>query len=104
MEDGKPVQPTRIPVLLVKEITSQLNSLGIDLLNREFVLGTMKYCYDNIALEYEGLVTEISDDAVLQLLADVVFLEIALLGEKGEKLKGKLLEKVLRFRVALVNF
>ena len=82
---------------ILKEITSQLNSMGIDLLNRDFVLATMKSCRESIVSAYSDVTVDISEDSALQLLADIVFLEIALSGNESgefEELRGKLLEKV----------
>lgn len=105
-EPGIPVQPTRIPIQLIKEITSQLNSLGIELLSRDFVLDTMKSCRDTIASAYNDVLMEISEDAALQLLADISFLEIALsVQEMGEfkQVKEKLCEKVT-VSLVLIDF
>ena len=70
-------------------------------MNKSFVLETKKCCQKTIAAEYERLVNsdeEISEDAAMQLLADVGFLEIALAGDKTEDftcVKDLLIEKVL---------
>jgi len=101
-----PIQPTRIPIQLLKEIMSQLNSLGVDLLNRDLVLGTMKSCRESIAAVYSDMMTEISDIAALQLLADTVFLEIALSGQEiGEfnPVKEKLVVKVFLCLNSLIS-
>jgi hypothetical protein len=59
---------------------------------------TMKCCRQDIASKYEEIPRdEMSDDAAMQLIADVVFLEIALGGkEDGEfsNVRKGLLEKV----------
>src|ERR1700736_2795562 len=94
-----PVQPTRIPVQLVKEISSQLNALGIELLSKEFVIGTLKACREAVGSVYNEIVSEgeISSDAALQLLTDVMFLEIGLAsGKEFAPVKDKLIEKVDR--------
>lgn len=92
-----PVQPTRIPILILKEVTSELNSLGIDILSNDFIRGTMKSSRESIAFVYCDVLVEIIEDAAMQLLADIVFLEIALSGQKeGEfqDIREKLSEKV----------
>ena len=63
----------------------------------------MQSCRENIISTYSDVLVDISEDAALQLLADIVFLEIALSRhESGEfqGIKGILLEKV---RVCLIN-
>jgi hypothetical protein len=99
-----PTQPTRIPIRILKELTSHLNSLGIELLNREFVNGIVSLCRENITAVYSDLVNEASSDAALQILTDVAFIEITLAGqEKGEfnKLREELIKKVAFFRLIL---
>lgn len=83
-----PTQPTRIPVRILKDFTSQLNSLGVDLLNREFVYGAMCLCRESIAAVYNDLVSDASSDATLQMLADVSFLEIALRAQEKREFNG----------------
>lgn len=73
-----PVQPTRIPVQLLRELCSRLISLGIEHLNPEFVLGTMRCCREGIAAVYAEMNGDISANAALQLLADLIFLETSL--------------------------
>jgi hypothetical protein len=92
-----PVQPTRIPVQLVKELCSRLISLGIELLSPQFVLGTLRCCRERIATVYDEISDDVSSDAAIQLLADIIFLEVALscpeAGELGQ-VKQKLSDKV----------
>jgi hypothetical protein len=74
-----------------------LNSLGIDLLDPDFVLVALKSCRETIALAYCDILADVSSDATLQLLADITFLEIALSGnESGEfnHVREILVEKV----------
>ena len=73
-----PVQPTRIPIQLLRELCSRLISLGIEHLNPEFVSGTKRYCREGIATVYAEMDEDISANAALQLLADLIFLEISL--------------------------
>ena len=57
----------------------------------------MKSCHESIISAYTDVLIDISEDAALQLLVDISFLEIALSGhESGESrgLREKLLEKV----------
>lgn len=93
-----PVQPTRIPIQILKDITSRLNALGVDLLRRDFVIETMRCCRESIIACIEEIPTEeISADAAMQLIADIVFLEIALGPKGGEELSAArkaLIEKV----------
>jgi hypothetical protein len=66
----------------------------------------MKTCRDTITSAYNDVLVEISEDAALQLLADVIFLEIALsVQEMGEfkQTKEKLLEKVT-LSLVLIDF
>jgi len=88
-----PVQPTRIPILLLRELSSQITSLGIELLSPQFVLGSLRCCRERIATVYDEISDDISSDAALQLLADIIFLEVALsCPEEGEfaQIKPKL--------------
>jgi hypothetical protein len=92
-----PVQPTRILLQLVKEISSRLNALGIELLEREFVNRTLKTCRETVAGVYLEFISsrEVSVDTALQLLAHVVFLQIALSDESElHAIRDKLVEKV----------
>ena len=92
-----PVQPTRILLQLVKEISSRLNALGIELLEREFVNRTLKTCRETVASVYDEFISsrEVSADIALQLLAHVVFLQIALSDESEfHTIRDKLVEKV----------
>jgi hypothetical protein len=92
-----PVQPTRILLQLVKEISSRLNALGIELLEREFVNRTLKTCRETVAGVYREFISsrEVSVDTALQLLARVVFLQIALSDESElHAIRDKLVEKV----------
>ena len=94
---ASPVQPTRIPARLLQEVTSRLNSLGVELLTKEFVLGTMKECRESIATAYDDIGEDISSEAALQLLADILVLEIALSSpEDGEfnSVKQRLIHRV----------
>jgi hypothetical protein len=95
-EPPLPSQPSRIPVLVLKEITSQLNRIGIELLNKEFVHLTAKLCLERIATLYKEIPLEISADAAIQIYADMTFFTIALPGidrdlfkESQEKLREK---------------
>lgn len=95
-----PVQPSRTPIRLLKEIVSRLNSMGIELLDSDFMLATVTACREGIARVYGEILVgekEISSDAAMQLLADVMFLSLALSGEGKddmERVRKKLLEKV----------
>jgi hypothetical protein len=92
-----PVQPSRILLQLVKEMSSRLNALGIELLEREFVNQTLKTCRETVAGVYDEFISsrEVSEDTALQLLADVVFLWIALSGESEfATIRDKLVKKV----------
>ena len=92
-----PVQPTRTAVQLLREISLKLSSLGIELLSPEFVSVALRYCRQRLALLYAEIGGDTSSDAALQLLADVIFLEIALASPtEGEfdTVKKKLLVKV----------
>ena len=72
--------------------------MGIELLDNDFMLATVTACREGIARVYgDILVAEISSDAAMQLIADVIFLSLALSGEgkdEFEHVKKKLLEKV----------
>jgi hypothetical protein len=75
-----------------------LNTLGVDLLRRDFVMETMQCCREGVVASFEEIPTEeMSADAAMQLIADIVFVEIAL-GAKGvEELsdaRKTLIEKV----------
>jgi hypothetical protein len=91
-----PVQPSRIPVQLLREVSSLLKSVGIELLTRNFVMGTMRACRESIATIYDEIGHDVSVDAALQLVSDILFLEIALSSpddgefrQVREKLAGK---------------
>ena len=93
-----PVQPTRIPIQILKDITTRLNALGVDLLRRHFVIETMRCCRESVISCFEEIPTEeMSGDAAMQLIADILFLEIALGAKQGEELSAarkSLIEKV----------
>jgi len=77
----EPKQPTRIPLLILKDITTQLNSFGVNLLNKEFVFETKKRCAERISSTYDITFSgdkEISSQIAMQLLADVLFLCLTL--------------------------
>jgi hypothetical protein len=96
------VQPTRLALQAIKEISSQLNALGIELCNREFVSGTMGVCRKKLAVVYDEI-GHVSADAALQVLADVVFLEIALAGgDEFQSVKEKLVERVCLMELLIV--
>jgi len=65
-------------VQLLRELCSQLTSLGLEILSPEFVSSTMGCCRKGIANVYAKVDEDISTSAGLQLLADIFFLEIAL--------------------------
>jgi hypothetical protein len=99
-EPRHPVQPTTVPVVIIKEITSQLNAFGIEVLDRGFVTGTLNLCGESVSSVYDEVVfgqIEISSDAASQLMADVTFLELAfssLEGDLFKKSKEELISKV----------
>jgi hypothetical protein len=96
------VQPTRLALHAIKEISSQLNALGIELCNREFVSETMRVCRKKLAVVYDEI-EHVSEDAALQVLADVVFLEIALVGgDEFQSVKEKLVERVCLMELLIV--
>ena len=74
--------------------------MGIDLLTREFVIETMKCCRETVASAYEEIPREeMSAEAAMQLIADLVYMGIALAEqEDGEfhNVRKGLLEKVCR--------
>jgi hypothetical protein len=86
-EPPLPSQPSRIPVLVLKEIASQLNRIGIDLLNNGFVNLTAKLCLESIAKSYGEIPPEISADAAVQIFTDMTFFIIALPGQDEDTLK-----------------
>jgi hypothetical protein len=99
-EPRHPVQPTTVPLVIIKEITSQLSAFGIEVLDRGFVTGTLNLCGESISSVYNEVVfgpMEISSDAALQLMADVTFLELAfssLEGDLFKKSREQLISKV----------
>jgi hypothetical protein len=96
-----PVQPTTVPLVIIKEITSQLSSFGIEVLDRGFITGTLEFCAASIASVYDEVVfgpSEISSDSAMQLIADITFLELAFSNLEGDVLKRsreELITKVL---------
>ena len=57
----------------------------------------MKSCRESLVSAYSDVTVDISDDAALQVLADIVFMEIALSGQENGEFQGvreKLVEKV----------
>jgi hypothetical protein len=85
-----PVQPTTVPLVIIKELTSQLSSFGIEVLDRGFVTRTLEFCSESISSVYDEVVfgpMEISSDAAMQLIADITFLELAFSGLEGDVLK-----------------
>jgi hypothetical protein len=82
---------------VLKEIASQLNRIGIDLLNNEFVNLTAKLCLESIAKSYSEIPSEISANAATQIFTDMTFFMIAWPGLDVDILKAareKLREKV----------
>jgi hypothetical protein len=97
-EPPVPSQPSRIPVLVLKEIASQLNRIGIDLLTNEFVNLTATLCLESIAQSYSEIPLEISADAATQIFTDMTFFMIAFSGRDHDTLNAareKFREKVL---------
>ena len=93
--DGKrPIQPSRVPIQVLREITSQLESFGIELLTRDFVQGTITSCSDSIVNAYVEFAEDVSSDVALQLLVDIMFFEIALSATAFSQAKEKFMEKV----------
>ena len=83
--------------MVLKEIASHLNRIGIDLLNKEFVRLTVKSCLESIAKSYDEIPSEISADAAAQLFTDLTFFMTALLGKEDgtlEAAREKLRDKV----------
>lgn len=74
-------------MLVLKEMASQLNRIGIDLLNKEFVHLTAKSCLESVAAIYNEIPSEISADAATQIFADMAFFTIALPGNDDELFK-----------------
>jgi hypothetical protein len=90
----KPVQPSRIPIRLLDEMTSQLNSFGIELLTKDFIQGVINSSSERIATIYVEFDEEITSDVALQILADLLFLQIALSTTAFSHAKEKFLNKV----------
>jgi len=87
----------RIPLKLLAQLTRLLNTLGIELLSQELIHATKKACRTGIAGVYE-VVTGVSGENATQLLADIMFLEIALAGrEEFGGVRGRLVKKVCSF-------
>jgi hypothetical protein len=67
-------------VRIIKELTSRLSSLGIDLVTEHFIISTMAICAKHLGQAYSGL--EIPDIVecvgARQILADAMFLEMVL--------------------------
>lgn len=89
-EPAHPVQPTTVPLLILKEITSRLSSFGIEVLNQQFISATLELCCESICSVYEEVISgniEMSSNAALQLIADIGFLEVVFSGLHGDSLK-----------------
>ena len=80
-----------------------LDGVGADLLVKDLITLTCKACRKTIASAYHDIATtelEISNDAAVQLLADVLFLENVLSASGDDEfvdIKQRLLEMVFVF-------